>query len=213
MTLTRTVLASILAAFVFAGDLSTAEATHIKTFIDPQLTKAPVAGFRELVIDPAKVGALLQPTKLPPMPDAGPDAHVDIGPTDTLTVPNEQFNYAIVTIGDVKVGKLTSLGTGVITGVKPGTYTVHLAYPNGYTRKLKLATAGAQEPVEAVKPLDFSEGSSQGGVHMLDDSAPPESTKDKKLDFSEGAAHEGVKSLDEGDAEEAEKSSDEPSKK
>ena len=55
MTLTRTVLASILAAFVFAGDLSTAEATHIKTFIDPQLTKAPVAGFRELVIDPAKV--------------------------------------------------------------------------------------------------------------------------------------------------------------
>lgn len=209
MTLTRSVFATIFATFLIAGVPSTAEATHITTFIDTQLTEAPVAGFRELVIDPAKVGALLQPSELPAMPDAGEDAHVDIGPTDTLTVPNEHFSYAHITIGDVKVGKLTSLGTGVITGLKPGTYTVQFAYPNGYTRKINIATASASKPMAVATPLDFSEGSGQGGVHMLDESTPPETATDEKLDFSEGADHGGVHTLDADSAPETDKPAEE----
>jgi len=201
---------TLFATCLLAGGLSTAEATHIKTFTDTQLTKAPVAGFRELLIDPTKVGALLQPSQMPEMPEVGSDAHVDIGPTDTLTVANEHFNYAIVTIGDVKVGKLTSLGTGVISGVKPGTYTVYFAYPNGFTRKVETATAGATTPVAVATPLNFSEGSGQGGVHVLDEAAPPEATTDKTLDFSEGAVQEGVHTLDDDAPEKTEQPAEEP---
>lgn len=96
--------------------------------VNASLTTGPVAGFRQLYLEP----------------DAVPAALGGAGPA-WLALPNEVTTWGIVSVNGVRLGQLMPLSTGVIRGVKAGTYDVVLELPNGFQKRFPVE-ATAERP-------------------------------------------------------------------
>ncbi len=90
--------------------------------VNPTLTQGTAEGFRQLYVDPDKLGELLQPVEA-------------VGDTadDRLEVENRTSAWTELTVSGVRVGIVGPLTSVVLHGVKPGAYETSQVGPTGFT--------------------------------------------------------------------------------
>ena len=67
-------------------------------------------------------------------------------PTGELVLPNEHSAWARVRVGDMDIGILGPLTSGVVHEMKSGVYTVTMTYPNGFTLTEMVPTTPSSAP-------------------------------------------------------------------
>jgi len=100
--------------------------------MNTQLTEGAIENFRSLYVDPAGVAKLLQPIGKPKGISGKAEAD--------LPVPNFTMSWAEISINGNKIGVMGPLTHGVIHGVRPGSYEVSYALPNGFVSKKRIDT-------------------------------------------------------------------------
>lgn len=121
-----------LLAFVALLALPARAGTHVPTFEpDPAYTKAPIAGLRDLVADPAVLIAQLKPSTAPP-PAAAERARNTA--SEGLAFTNPASNWAALSINGIAVGTIGPYNTVQISGVPSGAYALTLTFASGYVR-------------------------------------------------------------------------------
>jgi len=105
--------------------------THVPTFEpDPAYTKAPIAGLRSLVADPAVLVARLGPSSEVP----ATAERVKNAAADGLSFTNPASNWADLTINGVAIGNIGPYSTVQVSGVAAGPYVLTLTFASGYVR-------------------------------------------------------------------------------
>ncbi len=102
--------------------------------VNPALTEGQAEGFRQLYVDPARLGELLQPS----------EALADTA-DDVLEVENRTSAWSELTVAGVRVGIVGPLTTVVLHGVKPGAYEAQLLGPTGFTTSRTFTSASYVE--------------------------------------------------------------------
>ncbi len=88
--------------------------------VNPALTTGDAVGFRQLFLDPAQVGSLLEPAEA--LGDSTDDAlHID----------NRSTAWMELSVSGVRVGIIGPLTSVVLQGVKPGLYETTQTAPTG----------------------------------------------------------------------------------
>lgn len=114
----------------------------------PALTAGPVEHFRQLLVDPAAPARDLVPfaPHTAALAADQPATAVFAPPTGELVLPNEHSAWARVRVGDMDIGILGPLTSGVLHDMKSGVYTVTMTYPNGFTLTEMVPTTPSSAP-------------------------------------------------------------------
>lgn len=121
--------------------------------VNPDLTTGRMEFFREVYVDADQIGNLIKPSQ--PLPAAS-------AATGDLRIHNSATGWVVVSIGDLKIGKVGPLTTAVIHQVPSGFYDITTASANGFkvTQKLSTTVAG-ESPISrdpSVKPPQLPQG-------------------------------------------------------
>lgn len=119
---------------MFLTLISAALATHVTTFaLDPLFTKAPFAGFEVLVVEPSVAIPQMKASSAPAATAERVANGAEAG-ANAVVFTNPANNWAVLSLGGVKIGNIGPYVTVRMDGVPRGSYDLSLAFTTGYVR-------------------------------------------------------------------------------
>ena len=119
---------------MFLTLISAALATHVTTFaLDPLFTKAPFAGFEVLVVEPSVAIPQMKASSAPAGTAERVANSAEAG-ANAVVFTNPANNWAVLSLGGVKIGNIGPYVTVRMDGVPRGSYDLSLAFTTGYVR-------------------------------------------------------------------------------
>lgn len=117
--------------------IASSQATHVTTYEQDNLrTTGVFAGMESLIVDPAAAIPALTPLSAPPTGAVQRVANEKGGSASVLVFTNPASNWAWLSINGTRMGTINPYGTITVQGMKPGWYTIDLAFPTGFVRHL-----------------------------------------------------------------------------